>query len=367
MSNEKCRYPFQSISIYPSGHIRPCCAFKEDIGHVDSISNIVDFFHNDTHLNKLRDNEIAGIPTLPGCDLCYNNASTNSSRKIIFNNSIKHIGVTKENTLTNFDLSFGNTCNLTCVMCSSQYSSKIATIESKFNQPWKPIHSNFSLSRKQIDELLTQLTNVSLVELKGGEPLLSKDCVYFLERITDINPTAEIEITTNFTIVSKEFLKVIRKNSKIKLIISMDGVGETYEWIRGIKDDALINNLKLIAEYAPASIKRINFCVSAFNLHHIPQYDIWFNTFRNQYRLDSSFVVYDLIAKEEHVSPRLTANSNIKMQLIELSNLQHHQITKNSLKRLLEYITQNNNKDINRSKFIEWHEFMVKERGFDIL
>jgi sulfatase maturation enzyme AslB (radical SAM superfamily) len=366
MSSEKCKYPFQSISIYPSGHIRPCCAYSENVEHISKVDNIVNFFYYNEHLNQLRQNEISGVPTLPGCNLCYNKASTNSSRKSIFNSTFKLADDSKEDKLTFLDISFGNTCNLTCVMCSSEYSSKLRKIETDFNRDWKPVHETFSLSKEKVDAIVNQLDDLLMIDIKGGEPFASKECLHFLEQVTLANPNIEIQVTTNLTLVNDSVIDILKSNPKIKLIVSLDGIGKTYEWIRGIEFSVVEEKLRLVAESSPKSLKRINFCTSAFNVNHIVEFDHWLADFKKKYPSVTMFVIYDLIAKEDHVSPLMTVTPEIIVSLQNLKHLQTNTHTKNSLDRLIEYCSQSG-LSLDRTKFLEWHSFILSQRGFDIL
>lgn len=365
MSHERCRYPFQSISIFPSGYVRPCCAFSENIAHIDGVQNISDLFYNNQNLQALRKNEILGTPTLPGCNLCYNRTSNASSRKSIFNANFKLTDKSKEDKLTFLDISFGNTCNLTCVMCSSQYSSKLRQLEEDFNKSWKPIYDNYMLNKVQVDLILEQLNDLLMIEVKGGEPFASKECLYFLEKITNSHPHIEIQITTNLTLVNENVIQLLKLNPNIKLIVSLDGLHKVYEWIRGIEFSVVEKKLQLIAEAVPNALKRVNFCVNAFNIHHLVEFDQWFNVFKNNYKNDIFFVIYDLIAKEEHMSPLLTVTPSIINDLTDLRNSHSNVNTRDSLTRLIDYC--NDTKiSIDRLKFTEWYEFINKIRGFDI-
>lgn len=139
------------------------------------------------------------------------------------------------------DLKFNNTCNLKCRMCDDAASSSIydefkdipAEEHPKFfrlNIPIADYQDEFKL--EYIKDLIKN--GLELFKITGGEPFAQ---IYFIRLIDwciehGYNKDLEIHITTNGTKFNKSLLEKLRSFKRIYTIISMDGVGPVYEYIR---------------------------------------------------------------------------------------------------------------------------------------
>lgn len=153
--------------------------------------------------------------------------------------------------LTTLDISLSNDCNLTCVYCSSEWSSAWSkdlmkhgeygikeydnTLDNwskvwiKTKQKQRSTDSKFfKLILKEI-ELAKQLKKINIL---GGEPLLHNDLFDLLERCGD---ELKINISTGLGISEvrlKNFIDKIKNKKNIKLQLSCDAVGSLFEFIR---------------------------------------------------------------------------------------------------------------------------------------
>lgn len=140
------------------------------------------------------------------------------------------------------DLRLGNKCNLGCRMCLPEFSSVLAKeVESnrdKFDYfPDYGYSLDVSQSQTDIDRVFKIIMGMEgLVKLQftGGEPLLNHQLSDLLDHFVDrgVADKIIIAITTNLTTVSQALLDKFKRFHSLDLSISMEGVGEVYEYIR---------------------------------------------------------------------------------------------------------------------------------------
>jgi sulfatase maturation enzyme AslB (radical SAM superfamily) len=115
-----------------------------------------------------------------------------------------------------------NTCNLACVYCGPEFSSKWAQIKGQreiFRQP--TFFSN------------NELAKLHTVTLAGGEPSLVKGNVDLLDRLFNVNPDCRVIINTNlFNIDSNAVFEKFFKFKNSTVIASFEDVDARYEYIR---------------------------------------------------------------------------------------------------------------------------------------
>lgn len=126
-----------------------------------------------------------------------------------------------------------NACNARCKMCGIWEEDKITHFDNAL-----------------FDKLPRSLKNISL---SGGEPFLRNDLSEIVERIKFVCPKSRIVILTNgilTDIIIEQIKKIIKIDPMIAIRISIDGVGEVHDEIRGVKDAyrAAINTLNSLKE-----------------------------------------------------------------------------------------------------------------------
>jgi MoaA/NifB/PqqE/SkfB family radical SAM enzyme len=110
------------------------------------------------------------------------------------------------------------TCNAKCIMCDS----------------WK-IESKDDLSVDEVAEIFDELPTMDAVRLTGGEPFVRPDFPE-LVRLADqkLRPKA-LQITTNGFLTKRivQFCEERRKKTPLYLLVSIDGVADKHNEIRG--------------------------------------------------------------------------------------------------------------------------------------
>jgi len=125
-------------------------------------------------------------------------------------------------------------CNSRCKHCN---------IWNKYKE--KPKEAKKELKLEEIEEIFEKsqyLKNLQAIDLTGGEPFIRKDfidlCGFFIEKY----PNAGITIPTNavnLDLITNKLEEIVKMyNPKnIYIAISLDGIGETHDKIRGIPGD----------------------------------------------------------------------------------------------------------------------------------
>jgi len=275
----QCRYAESGFYIAAHQVASPCCSI--DTGEYVFPYESIDQFLDQKILLDLREASKKGhILNHPACaDCVYNERRSLTSTR---HKGLKTISKSNpgEHKLKRLDIAFGNTCNLDCVMCSPEFSSKYnAAMKDMPNElksgMGRTTLKNHTLSYEKIDEILDKVGNtLESVILKGGEPLYDKKAQYFLNKLVDINPNVKLEIISNCTIINQEFLS---KFKNITITASIDGIYEIYEYIRGFDFKILDNNIEKLIRMENVTV-RIIVTVSKYNFAIVPQtIDYWKN------------------------------------------------------------------------------------------
>lgn len=138
----------------------------------------------------------------------------------------------------NIQVNVSSRCNLRCRMC-----------------PYLEIHKNPNvqhyMSRETFEKLLPVIRNTKAVAFVGaGEPLFNKDLVHFMELTRKASPDAQIEVTTNATMLTPHWAQALIRLRVHKVHLSFDGLNpETVESIRrGVRSSQVLQNIQRLAE-----------------------------------------------------------------------------------------------------------------------
>lgn len=106
-----------------------------------------------------------------------------------------------------------------------------------FCDVWKK-HPNIKeeLSVDEIKNIFSQLKNIDVLRLSGGEPFLRNDLAEIINAIDEINSPGIIHLTTNgiLTDTILNTLKKVEPLNKIHIKISIDNIGDAHDKTRGV-------------------------------------------------------------------------------------------------------------------------------------
>ena len=127
------------------------------------------------------------------------------------------------------------TCNARCIMCDS----------------WK-IPSPNDLTLGEIERIFKQLPRLDAVRLTGGEPFVRRDLLDICHLAqTHLDPMV-VHVTTNGFLTDRiiQFCESRRKDRPLHLLISMDGLEEKHNKVRGT-DRAWSSVIRTLEALAP--------------------------------------------------------------------------------------------------------------------
>lgn len=289
-----CKYPDLGIFISPQGRVGPCGAvLKENL----KVFNSIDQLETDPVFQETKNYNIQN--NILGCSFCAHCKE------------LEDMGVASmrqrntENLKPFLSIAFSNTCNLDCVMCGSEYSSKWYSVyknNREVNEFYGPDSPGsilpHSLTQDQVDEVCKLIPRLDGIIIKGGEPLVDPMVLYFLEKIVNIKPDININMVSNFTVLNLELLS---KFKNLNLMVSVDGIGKVYEWIRGTDFGNVDNNLTKFANRGGRV--RVQPTLSAYNVEHMQHLYEYYND-KNIKVIDTPFIDTKYFTNANHIGEK---------------------------------------------------------------
>jgi len=220
----------------------------------------------------------------PGCYQCKSNEA--AGLKSFRTGTLNMFG--KRQTLSGparLDLMFDIGCNLACRTCgvdSSTYWQKHLTDNKiPFVAP-----TATSKAEQMIEILKTlDLTNLELVVFCGGETLLGSGYWAVVDAISKLAPQAKNKITLSFQTngtqkIPEKYYKLIEKFHLLKLNISLDGVGQQFEYLRWPASwHQVTDNIFNLRETLPVNTMfLVEETISIFNLYYHDRLTQWTKT-----------------------------------------------------------------------------------------
>jgi len=275
MNIPACRWPDHALVIDPQGWLKPCCmVFTRHINEIiatDSIeeykiataTEYEDFPYSDLNMHIRRELEEKGIMGTVACDNCASRIKqkdgTHAGAFYWLNPEWRKYEPGK---ISYLEFTTSNICNQTCIMCSSYFSTKWATIDHLFGNHQQP-HVN--LTESDIEKIISLLPDLHVLHIKGGEPFSDLRNAKILEELAEVNPDCTVWLTSNCSLISKRFMNTLKKFKKVEMVASLDHIGRKYEWIRGTNFNNTLETIKKLNEEA-GIVPKVVPTVSYFNI-----------------------------------------------------------------------------------------------------
>lgn len=392
-----CVAPF--INFYYKGSkfrslLRPCCESRTD--SVDDIIDYKEYWSGDFLQEVRRDmlsNKQHNI-----CTRCVEveNSGGFNARKF-YKNILKKTEILKKekivfniktgnqfNSPLSIDYRGSNLCNLKCRMCHPASSSEIAKEVLNNSSAFKSIKisttSSFLYSEnKNVNTFINQIPfkDITRIKFLGGEPLLQEDVYQGLEKVIleSTNPlNVDIAFTTNATNFPKRFTDVIERFGRVLMRVSLDGVNETYEYVRTNGNwNSIKDNFNKIFEknYAKDRVSMgFSFVIQAYNAFNIidllefcivvkrKNYSIWVDPYFSP--IEQDFLSTKVLYKED--------KEYIISQLDDFKKRHPDQNFSTDIKKIIENFDSNRKgteEDL-RAKFKEFTLVMDKIRNTNL-
>lgn len=270
-----CPLPWMHLALMANGAVRPCCANRENLKsnqHEDLNSR----FHSE-QMHNLRQSMLKGIRP-KSCQSCYQDEKWgHKSRRILALKHMHRVDFEKPK-IKYLEMALENTCNLKCRTCSSFFSTKW----NKEEQLLDPNDPPTSAHRFELKDLSLDYSQLEVVRLVGGEPLMFKEHVQLLENLKPYAHKIRLDYNTNLTVLPDEILEYWLDYERILVTVSLDALGPLNDYIRsGSQFERVILNLKRLLERFKQARKdqayvTIHTTVSIYNAHILPEFDDYF-------------------------------------------------------------------------------------------
>ena len=207
-----------------------------------------------------------------------------------------------------------NTCNLACIYCTEDLSSKIATENKKFGHLGNLIANMPVVSEKQISAYFNQfiewldnnIQGLSRLHLLGGETLIQHELI---ERVVEIikrkpNPNLQLNIFSNFNAPEKYWYSYMNQFKdlcssghigRLDLTCSIDCWGEPAEYVRrGLNLEKLEKYLAWAADQSEDWLYlNINQTVSSMTIKTMPELIEKINQYSKKRHIGHYFMFVD--------------------------------------------------------------------------
>jgi len=293
--NRLCAHAWTGMHVWPNGEVGPCCEYTDSVpDHSIKTHTIAQVMHSD-YMKNLRDQFRQGIMPA-GCQTCAHIEKEGGTSKhqltpYKLQNIYAGIDWESDQVLPSFvGGHLGNLCNLRCRICSPVFSSSIAAEElEEINSNIKS-HPTYRLlsdnrwrgnSEKFWQQLREQAHTVCNFEFLGGEPLLLKENLEFMQWLIDHGHSqrAIFEFVTNGTQYPKIFDQADRFH-RLTVTISIDNIQQRFEYERsGAKWSELCDNVaKFVACKQHTSMRLgVSITVNIQNVLYLPELVEWIN------------------------------------------------------------------------------------------
>lgn len=302
-----CAMPWLHFHITTTGASTPCClsatGFTDEEGKSFNIrNNSIREIWDSSSYQALRDDMVSGVRN-PACAHCYKNEDVSgaSTRTKINEWLLENHFRAEQNTAIILDeiegkskppipgyvdIRLSNLCNLGCRMCCSDASSQIQNDPvhsqwSPYNGPQAQPGSNTAELNDSDSPVLTELKTFEglyNIQLAGGEPTVNKAQVAWLTSLAQSGAAKNIDLSlwTNFTTSNRSIFNVIGEFRNIVMVLSLDGTGPTYDYIRWPgKWHMIERNLEYLAKFRSKIQLRLNCVVQAYNVDNVTDLCEW--------------------------------------------------------------------------------------------
>lgn len=308
LSDTICPWPWTTIHVGILSDLSHCC---EQQGLPTSVreTSLQDFWNSDL-AKEVRATMLAG-KWHKSCQVCYKRElnGIRSKRQLALKKAVEKswhgyshtelFNIVKQGThvdtpIKQIDIRLGTTCNLACRMCSPISSSMWSQIVEENKQAFKdvkwnsPIHqakesiesqsSRWWQQKKFLSSLIEACGGLHELNITGGEPTLIPELIDVLKQL---NKDCVVQLTTNGTLFNQKLYNELSKFKETWFVLSIDGVGDTYNYIRHPGDWKIVNsNINKFKDY----VKEIHVETATTIFNILDLTNIW--TWCNENNLD---------------------------------------------------------------------------------
>ena len=348
----QCKYLTNGIRINEDGTIVPCCTFIGDIGINYTNDFDIDEYFNLPVLKELQ-SQLEEDKWPKGCENCY-------KKELIKSPSLRQTSLIDNNGLI-LDVVIGKECNSDCVMCYSGQSSKITSrllhYKPTFDVPtsdeyWTTvsnINGNWANDFNFWEKILTLFPRIERIKFLGGEPLLNKKLWNWLEHETVLQDkkNKQFELVTNASIINSEKMHLFTGWKNTSISLSIDAVGNEYEWIRqGLSWNTIKDNAKKFQELSNVYVS-VHATISLYNIAVVTDLLKW--VIENDLLITFTMVNSPSLLSIQYAPVNVLTNTLAELSSIKFKKMQNN-VQLNGLKNAIKNAIADNKEDKNLRK-----------------
>jgi wyosine [tRNA(Phe)-imidazoG37] synthetase (radical SAM superfamily) len=308
ISDTFCALPFTHLATHTDGSAILCCVAKNE-QRLNLNDQTLQAAWNSDYLRSARLKMLRG-EKVSACTHCYAEEKNGYRSHRVTENRVwkerfgrdfvlDRVQKTQSDGRLNedivaIDLRLGNTCNLQCVMCRPQDSSRwtalakkiaetaeTAEIRSEWAHKSKINQSRFEWYKDPAfwTDLEAMLPSMREIIVGGGEPMLLEEHRRLVEACVRTGAAKNIQIRyhTNGTLLDKSLFDLWKEFKLVEVFISLDCWGEKNNYMRYPANwEAISANLKCLDDDSPESVKVMLLCsVHLMNMFYLDEYAQW--------------------------------------------------------------------------------------------
>ncbi len=300
-----CNAPLTNLYFTVDGQVAPCWLhFTPETPRWSPETSIADIWHGPLFTALRAAHREHRFPE--ACGVCEHNVETGNLPLAAAYDNDHPIGEWP----TMLELELSNLCNLECVMCSGQLSSKIRRNRDHLPPLVSPYDDTF------VDQVAELLPHLRELRFNGGEPLMQPIVHKIADRAAEVRPDLKITIATNGTIINDKARRMMER-CNVHVNISIDSlIPERYAAIRVDGDlDEVLANFEEYRGYCQAGGRNLAVMVNPMRVNWDEMADfVWFASERdvflwfNTIRYPEHLALHNLTAEElAHVHDTLAA------------------------------------------------------------
>ena len=315
-SKSFCMLPYMHIYGSAGGDMVPCCEAQE-IPLNNPGETALESWNNDNYRELRR--ALANDERPERCAVCWHNEDSGivSNRQQWehdnWNTFADKISVNDDYSVNNppywVELKVSNFCNLKCIMCSTHSSYKrVADLDiiSKYTKDGYETRllrpTDLFASLNEWPELWD---HVHTLQFTGGEPIINKEHYDLLEGIpTEAKKRIRLRYASNLSYIKfkkYDLIKIWNEFKHVNIKVSMDGVGDVYNYIRQDGDwDTVYANMMALNDQ-PGIDVAAGITVQAHNIYQMPEfYQFW-----KESPVDLKFITANILQTPKYLSPAI--------------------------------------------------------------
>lgn len=353
-----CPAAYTGLQVTPEKDIKPCCVFSGSWGNLNKKNSTIEKIYFGEKANTTRLKMEKGEWPDECIECKHEERTLSTSLRLDYQMPSEDIQLKKEEFfLENIEIFISNLCNMDCVMCYSGCSTKLTDTIKKMPDNVSSIiqtklYEHASLNINEIKSILTKITENGEVRIIGGEPFASPLINDILNYWIDNKLNTTLNITSNIFLLNETFVKKLSLIKNLFITASVDGVGLTYQWIRGAPWNKIKENLELIKEYKLPY--QISPTIGLYNLWHTSEMIDYFNEHGYRYKINN------ILVYPEYLEP-LNLSQEVRSKIKE-------SFVSNPPYKIQNILTKERNKNFknNLNGAIKWINYFNEIRGINI-